>query len=115
MHHNHLGFLGASVLYYLLMLACSARFDLNSNHRTSVGEVRQYDHGRTAGARRSMNHPAKPDLGSFGVWVRDAVVPGEAVEIEKLGDGAVWVGGSPAAELSFLEPILAHHSGSRET
>jgi probable F420-dependent oxidoreductase len=54
-----------------------------------------------------MNHPAKPDLGRFGVWVRDAVLPGEAVEIEKLGYGAIWVGGSPAAELSFVEPVLA--------
>ena len=54
-----------------------------------------------------MNHPAKPDLSRFGVWVRDAVLPGEAVEIEKLGYGAIWVGGSPAAELSFVEPILA--------
>ena len=48
-----------------------------------------------------------PELGRFGVWVRDSVVPGQAVEIEKLGYGAVWVGGSPAAELSFVEPILA--------
>lgn len=54
-----------------------------------------------------MNHPAKPDLGRFGVWVRDAVLPAEAVEIEKLGYGAIWVGGSPAAELPFVEPILA--------
>jgi len=54
-----------------------------------------------------MNHPAKPDLSRFGVWVRDAVLPGEAVEIEKLGYDAIWVGGSPAAELSFVEPILA--------
>ena len=30
----------------------------------------------------------------------------EAVEIEKLGYGALWVGGSPPAELSFAEPIL---------
>ena len=50
---------------------------------------------------------SKPELGRFGVWVRDAVSPHQAVEIEKLGYGAVWVGGSPAAELSFLEPILA--------
>jgi probable F420-dependent oxidoreductase len=50
---------------------------------------------------------SKLKLGRFGVWVRDAVSPHQAVEIEKLGYGAVWVGGSPAAELSFLEPILA--------
>jgi probable F420-dependent oxidoreductase len=51
---------------------------------------------------------SKPELGRFGVWVRYAVSPHQAVEIEKLGYGAVWVGGSPAAELSFVEPILAH-------
>ena len=50
---------------------------------------------------------SKPELGRFGLWVRDAVPPEQAVEIEKLGYGAVWVGGSPAAELSFVEPILA--------
>ena len=49
----------------------------------------------------------KPELGRFGVWVRDAVSPHQAVEIEKLGYGAVWVGGSPAVELPFVEPILA--------
>lgn len=50
--------------------------------------------------------PVKPDLGRFGVWVRDPVSPEQAAEIERLGYGAVWVGGSPAAELSFVEPIL---------
>ena len=48
----------------------------------------------------------KPDLGRFGVWTGGPVSPQEAVEIEKLGYGAVWVGGSPPAELSFAEPIL---------
>jgi len=48
----------------------------------------------------------KPDLGRFGVWVRTAAPPEQAVEIERLGYGAVWVGGSPAAALSFVEPIL---------
>lgn len=47
-----------------------------------------------------------PDLGRFGVWTMGPVKPEQAVEIEKLGYGAVWVGGSPAAELSFVEPIL---------
>ncbi|MDP9166713.1 MAG: LLM class F420-dependent oxidoreductase [Actinomycetota bacterium] len=48
----------------------------------------------------------KPILGRFGVWTAGAVTPEQAVEIEKLGYGAVWVGGSPAAELDFVEPIL---------
>ena len=41
-----------------------------------------------------------------GVWTGGPVTPDQAVEIEKLGYGAVWVGASPAADLSFVEPIL---------
>lgn len=48
----------------------------------------------------------KPALGRFGVWTGGAVTPEQATEIEKLGYGTVWVGGSPAADLSFVEPIL---------
>ncbi|MFV8053679.1 LLM class F420-dependent oxidoreductase [Mycobacterium sp. 48b] len=48
----------------------------------------------------------KPDLGQYGVWTFGAVQPEQAVEIEKLGYGGLWVGGSPAADLSFAEPIL---------
>ncbi len=48
----------------------------------------------------------KPILGRFGVWTAGPVTPEQAVEIENLGYGAVWVGGSPAAELTFVEPIL---------
>ena len=50
----------------------------------------------------------KPELGRYGVWTFGAPKPEQAAEIEKLGYGAVWVGGSPAADLSFVEPILAH-------
>lgn len=48
----------------------------------------------------------KPDLGRYGVWTFGAVQPEQAAEIEKLGYGALWVGGSPAADLAFAEPIL---------
>ena len=48
----------------------------------------------------------KPDLGRYGVWTMGPVRPEQAVEIEKLGYGAVWVGGSPPAALAFVEPIL---------
>ena len=50
--------------------------------------------------------PTKPDLGRFGVWTSGPVTSDEAVEIEQLGYGAVWVGGSPAADLSSVEPML---------
>lgn len=48
----------------------------------------------------------KPDLGRYGVWTLGAVKPEQAAEIEKLGYGAVWIGGSPAADLASVEPIL---------
>ncbi len=48
----------------------------------------------------------KPELGRFGVWTFGAVTPEQATEIEKLGYGAVWAGGSPAGDLDFVEPIL---------
>jgi probable F420-dependent oxidoreductase len=48
---------------------------------------------------------AKPALGRFGTFGR-GVTPEQAKEIEALGYGAVWVGGSPPAELDWVEPIL---------
>jgi probable F420-dependent oxidoreductase len=47
----------------------------------------------------------KPDLGRYGVFGRGAT-PQQAREIEALGYGALWVGGSPPAELDWVEPIL---------
>lgn len=47
----------------------------------------------------------KPDLGRFGVFGRGAT-PAQAKDIEALGYGAIWVGGSPPAELDWVEPLL---------
>lgn len=53
---------------------------------------------------------AKPDLGYYGafghhsMWQR--LSPEQLRAIEDLGYGAIWAGGSPAAELSWVEPIL---------
>jgi probable F420-dependent oxidoreductase len=47
-------------------------------------------------------------LGDFGVWTVGAVSPETAKAIEILGYGTLWVGGSPSADLSFVEPILQH-------
>jgi probable F420-dependent oxidoreductase len=47
----------------------------------------------------------KPDLGRFGVFGRGAT-PAQAKDIEALGYGALWVGGSPPAELEWVEPLL---------
>jgi probable F420-dependent oxidoreductase len=53
----------------------------------------------------------KPDLGRYGVWLgARSVSPGVAKQIEALGYGAVWVGGSPDADLSWVEPALAETS-----
>lgn len=48
----------------------------------------------------------KPDLGRYGVWTFGTPKPEQAVEIEKLGYGAVWIGGSPAGDLNYVEPLL---------
>jgi probable F420-dependent oxidoreductase len=52
-----------------------------------------------------FNMTDKPNLGRFGSFGR-GVTPEQAKEIEALGYGAVWVGGSPPAELEWVEPIL---------
>ena len=46
-----------------------------------------------------------PNLGRFGFFGLGAT-PEEAQEIERLGYGTIWVGGSPPAELPFVEPLL---------
>lgn len=48
------------------------------------------------------------ELGTFGVWRRVTETgPEQAQEIEALGYGALWVGGSPDGELREVEGILA--------
>jgi probable F420-dependent oxidoreductase len=50
----------------------------------------------------------KPNLGRFGVWLPTrSITPELAEEIESLGYGAAWIGGSPDADLSWVEPALA--------
>jgi probable F420-dependent oxidoreductase len=48
----------------------------------------------------------KPELGRFGSF-STGFTERQAADIEALGYGAVWVGGSPAAELDWVEPLLA--------
>jgi probable F420-dependent oxidoreductase len=53
----------------------------------------------------------KPDLGRFGVFLPTrSITPELAVKIEALGYGAVWIGGSPDADLAWVEPALAQTS-----
>jgi probable F420-dependent oxidoreductase len=50
----------------------------------------------------------KPDLGRFGVWLPTrSITPELAAAIESLGYGAAWIGGSPDADLAWVEPALA--------
>jgi probable F420-dependent oxidoreductase len=56
----------------------------------------------------------KPKLGTFGAFGHHSmwqqVSPDQLREIESLGYGAIWAGGSPAAELSWADPILEQTS-----
>jgi hypothetical protein len=45
------------------------------------------------------------NFGRFGYFGLGAT-PDQAREIERLGYGTIWVGGSPQAELPFVEPLL---------
>ena len=49
----------------------------------------------------------KPNLGRFGAWLPTrSITPELAAGIESLGYGAAWIGGSPDAELAWVEPAL---------
>jgi probable F420-dependent oxidoreductase len=48
------------------------------------------------------------ELGRYGVWrVEAGLGPELAAEIERLGYGAIWIGGSPGAGLELAESMLA--------
>jgi probable F420-dependent oxidoreductase len=48
-----------------------------------------------------------PGFGTHGVWVRrSSLTPDLAADIERLGFGAVWIGGSPDADLAEAAPAL---------
>ena len=53
---------------------------------------------------------SKPDLGRYGTFGHysswQQLKPQQYRDIEALGYGAIWAGGSPAAELPWVEPIL---------
>ncbi len=49
----------------------------------------------------------KPEFGRYGVWLGTrSLAPGLAAQIESLGYGAAWIGGSPDADLAWVEPAL---------
>lgn len=48
------------------------------------------------------------DIGRFGVWLHaSGFTPEMAGELERLGYGALWLGGSPLAAPAEVEPLLA--------
>jgi probable F420-dependent oxidoreductase len=50
----------------------------------------------------------KPDLGRFGAWLPTrSITPELAAQIEALGYRAIWIGGSPDADLSWVDAALA--------
>jgi probable F420-dependent oxidoreductase len=54
-----------------------------------------------------MTERARDHLGRFGVWRGGAqLTPELAVELERLGFGALWVGGSPSGDLALVEQLL---------
>ena len=71
------------------------------------GSVHSADRNGIAAAAWEVDPTmTKPDLGKFGVFGSAAPPRQQAKEIEALGYGAVWVGGSPPAELDWVEPLL---------
>ena len=64
----------------------------------------------TSQALGSAGTPSSPNLGKFGVFGHyqgwQQLSPSQLREIESLGYGAIWAGGSPPAELDWIDPIL---------
>ncbi|MET0452251.1 MAG: LLM class F420-dependent oxidoreductase [Mycobacterium sp.] len=56
---------------------------------------------------------AKPDLGQYGAWTGNPVSAEVAVEIERLGYGAVWVHSMAPSDLSWVDPIFDQTSTLR--
>jgi probable F420-dependent oxidoreductase len=49
----------------------------------------------------------KPDLARYGVWLPTrSITPELATRVESLGYGAAWIGGSPDADLAWVDPAL---------
>ena len=54
-----------------------------------------------------MTQQAREQLGQFGIWRPERQVSEEeAVGVERLGFGALWVGGSPSGDLRQVERLL---------
>ncbi len=48
------------------------------------------------------------DVGRYGIWQsRAGLTPELAAQVEALGFGAIWIGGSPSGDLELAESLLA--------
>ena len=48
------------------------------------------------------------DLGRTGIWTHSARLSGGfAAEVERLGYGTIWIGGSPGGDLALVDELLA--------
>ena len=55
-----------------------------------------------------MTQRARDHLGRFGVWRASALVTPEiAVDLERLGYGTLWLGGSPDGDLRHAEELMS--------
>jgi probable F420-dependent oxidoreductase len=54
-----------------------------------------------------MTERARDHLGRFGIWRGGSqLTPALAAELERLGFGALWIGGSPSGDLTLVEQLL---------
>jgi probable F420-dependent oxidoreductase len=54
-----------------------------------------------------MTERVRDHLGRFGIWRSGGqLTPELAAELERLGFGALWVGGSPTGDLALVEQLL---------
>jgi len=54
-----------------------------------------------------MSQRARDHLGRFGIWRPSALVtPQLAVDLERLGYGTLWLGGSPDGDLRHVEELI---------
>ncbi len=61
----------------------------------------------TAMAAAASTSASTPALGRVGLWRGGALLTPElAAAVERLGYGAIWIGGSPAADLRIAETLL---------
>jgi probable F420-dependent oxidoreductase len=65
-----------------------------------------YTHSSAQNRFMTSNSP-HPPVGSYGVWARGSTLtPALVSDLERLGFGAVWLGGSPSDDLTQVEELL---------